>query len=45
MTSQELRAQIPFLSTVSYLDSASVVPASNLVLEAMNRYAAECPLN
>lgn len=45
MTSQELRTQIPFLSTIAYLDSASVVPASNLVLDAMNRYAAECPLN
>ena len=45
MTSQELRARIPFLSKVAYLDSASVVPASNLVLDAMNRYAAECPLN
>lgn len=45
LTSEELRAQIPFLSTVAYLDSASVVPTSNLALEAMNRYAAECPLN
>ncbi len=45
MTPAELREQIPFLSTVAYLDNASVVPAPKCVLDAMSRYAAECPLN
>lgn len=45
MTPAELREQIPFLANVAYLDSASVVPAPKCVLDAMSRYAAECPLN
>lgn len=45
MTSAELREQIPFLADVAYLDNASVVPAPKCVLDAMSRYAAECPLN
>lgn len=45
MTPAELREQIPFLANVAYLDNASVVPAPKCVLDAMSRYAAECPLN
>ena len=45
MTPAELREQIPFLADVAYLDNASVVPAPKCVLDAMSRYAAECPLN
>lgn len=45
MTPAELREQIPFLTDVAYLDNASVVPAPKCVLDAMSRYAAECPLN
>ncbi len=45
MTPKELREQIPFLSTVAYLDNASVVPTSNLAWKKMSEYAAECPLN
>lgn len=45
LNSSGLRAQIPFLSKIAYLDSASVAPASNLALEAMRNYATEFPLN
>lgn len=45
MTYNELRAQIPFLQTTAYLDSASVVPVCNRVLEAMSEYAVQYPLN
>lgn len=45
MTCEELRDQIPFLKTVSYLDSASVVPACRRVLDEMDEYAVTCPLN
>lgn len=45
MRPEELRKQIPFLDTIAYLDNASVVPACNPVLTAMNDYALRCPLN
>lgn len=45
MTANELRAQIPFLSKVAYLDSASVAPTFQDALDAMNQYSIECPLN
>jgi len=45
MTHQELRVQIPFLDTVTYMDYASVVPACNQVLAAVNEYSMKYPLN
>lgn len=45
MTANELRAQIPYLDKVAYLDSASVAPAFRETLDAMNQYSIECPLN
>lgn len=45
MTYETLRRQIPFLQTTAYLDSASVVPACNSVLEAMQEFAVRYPLN
>lgn len=45
MTYEELRRQIPFLNTVAYLDNASVVPACNQVLEAVNEFSMRYPLN
>lgn len=45
MTHEELREQIPFLKTVAYLDNASVVPACNQVLEAVNEFSLKYPLN
>lgn len=45
MTHEELRAQIPFLATVAYLDNASVVPACNKVLEAIGEFSMSYPLN
>lgn len=45
MTPEELRDLIPFVKKVTYLDNASVVPAPARVWAAMERYAAEYPLN
>lgn len=45
MTHEELREQIPFLKTVAYLDNASVVPACNQVLKAVNEFSMKYPLN
>lgn len=45
MTYEELRDQIPFLKIIAYLDNASVVPACGRVLEAVNEFSLQYPLN
>lgn len=44
-TPQEVRKDIPFLSKLHYLDSASVCPIPNPVMKAINEYYLEYPLN
>lgn len=44
-TPQMVRSDMPFLNKLVYLDSASVCPTPKPVVEAMNEYFMECPLN